>query len=70
VEREAAETCTGLCGLNFIGNASLQFGPVDNEFKWSTFFFLFFYWAGQSEIRILALGRASTALISESSSPS
>jgi hypothetical protein len=32
VEREEAETCTGLCGLNFIGNASLQFGPVDKEF--------------------------------------
>jgi hypothetical protein len=59
VEREAAETCTGLCGLNFIGNASLQFGPVDKDFNGRPFFSCFFIARANQKIRILALGRAS-----------
>jgi hypothetical protein len=38
VQREDEQTRTGICVLNFIRNASLQFGPVDEEFQWSTFF--------------------------------
>jgi hypothetical protein len=32
VQREEAETRTGICVLSFLGNASLQFGTVDEEF--------------------------------------
>jgi hypothetical protein len=32
VQREEAETRTGICVLSFLGNASLKLGTVDEEF--------------------------------------
>jgi hypothetical protein len=32
VQREEAETRTGICVLSFLGNASFYFGTVDEEF--------------------------------------
>jgi hypothetical protein len=33
VQREEAETRTGICVLIFIGNSSLEFGRVDEDFQ-------------------------------------
>jgi hypothetical protein len=59
---EKAGSRTGICLVIIIGNGSLYFGTVEGEFQWEIFFFASFFVArANQKIRILALGRGSTA---------
>jgi hypothetical protein len=55
VQREEAETRTGICVLNFLGNAS-------KNFNGRLFFSVFFIVRANQKIRILAPGRRSIML--------
>jgi hypothetical protein len=58
---EKAGSRTAICLVIIIGNTSLYFGTLEEEFQWAIFFFSSFLVArGNQKIRILALGRRST----------
>jgi hypothetical protein len=61
MKQEKAGSRTGFCMVIIIGNASLSFGTVDEEFPRAPFFFRCFFEASAAnhDFRDLALGRHS-----------
>jgi hypothetical protein len=57
MKQEKAGSRTGFCMVIIIGNASLYFGAVKEEFQRATFFSLFFVASANQDFRDLALGR-------------